>query len=204
VRKVPVRTLQAPARADVGDTWVAWFFVLDDDDVPATATTTGTAVLPSGSTVALTVSTPSLGLYRAEFDTTVTGRHTITVTFASTDFGDELVTFALSVSALATDLPGLDEVVAYLGEDLSASLTEVADALAAEIAAQAARCAIPAAYPDDLAQALKRRVSRNLAARAVPVATFTSFEGGATSTRVPQLDAEITRFEAPWRRRPVG
>jgi len=101
------------------------------------------------------------------------------------------------------DVPDLDAVTAYLGET-SAADEDIQDALDAETAAQAARCRIPQVYPADLAQALKRRVARNLAARSVPVATFTSFEGGGTSARVPTVDAEIARLEAPYRRRTVG
>ena len=86
----------------------------------------------------------------------------------------------------------------------SASLTELEGALAAETAAQAARCRVTP-YTDDLREALMRRVARNLAARAIPVATWTSFEGGGgASTRVPTSDPEIARLEAPYRRLVVG
>lgn len=63
---------------------------------------------------------------------------------------------------------------------------------------------MPAAYPADLREALLRRVARNLAARAVPVASFTAFDGGATSTRVPGRDPEVRRLEAPHLRLSVG
>ena len=65
-------------------------------------------------------------------------------------------------------------------------------------------CRIPAAYPADLGEALCRRVARNLAARSVPVASFSAFEGGGTVTRVPQRDAEVARLEGPYRRLVVG
>lgn len=94
----------------------------------------------------------------------------------------------------------LAEVKEYLG-DVSEDDTEITLALAAEAAAQGRRCVIPADVPDDLAEALKRRVARNLAARRVPLATYTAFEnGGGTSTRVPTGDAEIDRLEKPHRR----
>lgn len=88
----------------------------------------------------------------------------------------------------------------YLGTDISWTDPEISGALLAETAAQAARCKLPTVMTDDLAEALKRRVARNLAARAVPVASFTSFDGGATSTRVPTNDPEIARLEAPYRK----
>ena len=90
----------------------------------------------------------------------------------------------------------------YLGEH-SWPYNNVVDALAAEVAAQAARCRVDP-YTDDLREACLRRVARNLAARSVPVATFTSFEGGGTSARVPSTDPEVSRLEGPYRRMVVG
>ena len=90
----------------------------------------------------------------------------------------------------------------YLG-DISEQDSEINGALQAEQAAQAARCRLDP-YTADLREALMRRVARNLAARRVPIATFTSFEGGGTSSRVPQSDPEIVRLEAPYRKLRVG
>ena len=100
-------------------------------------------------------------------------------------------------------VPTIGEVQEYLGET-SYGLSDIVGALVAEQAAQAARCKLPTVYPDDLREALLRRVARNLAARSIPVATFTSFEGGGTSSRVPTVDPEILRLEAPYRRLTVG
>lgn len=108
--------------------------------------------------------------------------------------------------ATETGTPDVEDVAAYLGET-SATEDEMAGALAAETAAQSRVCRVPAdpeALSADLREALLRRVARNLAARSVPVATFTSFEGGASSTRVPASDPEVRRLEAPWRRLVVG
>jgi hypothetical protein len=91
---------------------------------------------------------------------------------------------------------------AYLKEPSEDDAT-LLDALEAERAAQARKCRIDP-YTPDLRQALMRRVARNLAARSVPIASFNTFEGGATTTRVPQTDPEIQRFEGPYRRRRVG
>lgn len=99
--------------------------------------------------------------------------------------------------------PDLAALQDYLG-DTSCTDDEILDARAAELAAQARRCRVPADMPADLAQALKRRVARNLAARGVPVASFTSFEGGSTVVQVPRYDAEVARLEAPWRKRVTG
>ena len=99
--------------------------------------------------------------------------------------------------------PDADDAAAYLGET-SWATEDIAAALAAEAAAQARSCRLPVPLPADLREALLRRVARNLAARAVPVATFTTFEGGASTTRVPMSDPEVRRLEGPWRRTVVG
>lgn len=50
-------------------------------------------------------------------------------------------------------------------------------------------------YPDDLRQALYRRVARQVAARAVPLGLVDT-GGEYTPARVPTWDAEVTRLEA--------
>lgn len=99
--------------------------------------------------------------------------------------------------------PTLLDVLDYLG-DTSYTDDQVQAALDAEAAAQRRRCRVPADMPADLAEALKRRVARNLAARAVTVVTAQVYEGGSTTTRVPTVDPEVRRLEADWRRKPVG
>ena len=59
---------------------------------------------------------------------------------------------------------------------------------------------MPAVYPPALGQALKRRVAVNLAARGVPIAEVTTFEGGTTQNRVPYKDPVVIGYEAPYRR----
>jgi len=97
----------------------------------------------------------------------------------------------------------LVEVKAYLG-DSSWTDAEIQGALAAETAAQANRCKIPDPLPADLAEALKRRVARNLAARAVPLQEFSVFDSGATVQRVTRTDPEVVRLEAPYRKLVMG
>lgn len=55
--------------------------------------------------------------------------------------------------------------------------------------------------PSDLAEALKRRVARNLAMRSLPLGVQ-SDELGAT--RVGSVDPEVRRLEGPYRRLAVG
>jgi hypothetical protein len=192
-------------RCDVGDTWRGWLRVYDHYGiVDAADSVTVAVVLPdeSTSTGTATRDTPS-GLYLLEYDLTVSGLHQLAIMVASASFGNDVITCTAYARAVTGQLPDASAITSYLGET-SATGAEIADAIAAETAAQAARCRIPADYPDDLGQALKRRVARNLAARGVLLAQYTSFEGGTTSTQVPRLDAEIQRFEAPWRRMPVA
>lgn len=101
-------------------------------------------------------------------------------------------------------LPNLTVVKVYLGQ-FAASWTDetIQDALDAETAAQRARCRIPATYPADLGQALKRRVQRNLAMRQQPLAVLLG-DAEAGSTILPGRDPEVRRLEAPHRRMVVG
>lgn len=102
-------------------------------------------------------------------------------------------------------VPTEQEVTDYLGQT-SATTEEIADALAAEKADQANRCTVPAdadPWPASLAQALKRRVARNLALRGLPIAVLQG-DSESGSLVLPGSDPEVRRFEAPHRRRVVG
>jgi hypothetical protein len=191
------------ATLDVGDEWLIVVATTDDDGLPQTATVVATITTPSGVTSTPTVDEDDTdATYTARYTVTEAGRH-LAVAEASGDVVGVVPFTMWAADPEASAFPDVDAVTLYLG-DTSWSQAEISGALTAEAAAQRARCRIPAAYPADLAEALKRRVARNLAARAIPVATFTSFDGQATSSRVPMLDAEIVRFEAPYRRRTVG
>ncbi|MGH3499952.1 MAG: hypothetical protein ACRDQA_03470 [Nocardioidaceae bacterium] len=110
--------------------------------------------------------------------------------------------------------PSAQEVLTYLdGQGSTADLDTVSRALAAEIAAQARVCRIPIdadpddpqPLPDDLAEALKRRVAHNLELRQLPLGLqATLSEAGATTNRVGGTDAEVRRLERPWRKVTVG
>lgn len=105
----------------------------------------------------------------------------------------------------AVTLPELDVLRAWVGVSTTvvddATLTRV---YATEASTQLATVRLldeETALPDELAQALFRRVSRHLAARNLPLGlTDTSSEFGPT--RIPGYDAEIVRLEAP-RKTPV-
>lgn len=96
-------------------------------------------------------------------------------------------------------------VAGYLG-DTSYDSIEIGEVLAAEKAAQAARCRVPADdadWPADLTEALCRRVARNLSMRNLPVAQLEGdAEIGSFTPRV--VDVEVRRLEAPWRKLVFG
>ena len=100
--------------------------------------------------------------------------------------------------------PDLPAVKAYLGDTHTWGDSEIAEALAAETAAQSRACRIPDgtdAYPADLDEALCRRVAHNLAVRALPLGVQANVSDMAVATtRVGGMDAEVRRLEGPWRR----
>lgn len=108
--------------------------------------------------------------------------------------------------------PNRAAVKTYLGTGSSWSDAEIDDALAAELAAQARVCRVPVPpvegqepeWPADLAEALKRRVARNLELRGLPLGIQTTVtEVGTGAIRVG-FDYEIKRLEAPFRKVSVG
>jgi hypothetical protein len=99
-------------------------------------------------------------------------------------------------------IPDLAEVKEYLGAS-SWPDEEITEALTAETAAQAVNCRIPATYPADLGEALKRRVARNLALRGVPLSVQQG-DADTSPAYIPRIDPEIRRLEAPHRRLIVG
>lgn len=112
--------------------------------------------------------------------------------------------------------PTLEACTAYLGDDVSWTPEEIEDAYDAEVRSQRNRCKIPRVevdvdhpdgrdYPDDLVDALYRRVAHNLALRALPLGVQANATDAAVAvTQVGGLDAEVRRLEAPYRKRALG
>ena len=101
--------------------------------------------------------------------------------------------------------PDVTAAQTYLGGNWTTA--QVTDALAAEKAAQASRCRVPAdtdPWPADLAQALLRRVARNLALRNLPLGLQTALTETAVATTRVGADPEVRRLEAPFRKVDVG
>lgn len=100
-------------------------------------------------------------------------------------------------------LPTLTAVKDYLGQNASGkSDATITTALEAEKAAQKRVCRVDEAnYPSDLAEALLRRVARNLAMRSLPLGVQDSELGGL---RLGSTDPEVRRLEGPHRRLVLG
>lgn len=97
--------------------------------------------------------------------------------------------------------PDIDDVKDYLEEN-SWSDEQIQGALDAETAAQSRVCTIPDDMPADLAEALKRRVQRNLSMRGQPFIVTPDDNGNVSIT--PSRDPEVRRLEGPFRRLVMG
>ena len=102
--------------------------------------------------------------------------------------------------------PDLGELKEYLGAS-SYTDSQLEKALAAEARAQRRVARVPAdpaaVWDEDLTEALKRRVARNLAMRGIPLAMFQGdAEGG--SLIPPNRDPEVRRLEGPLRKLKIG
>lgn len=188
-------TTQRIVDLDVGDDWCIGITVPEGSAVavlvtaPDGTTATPTPVVTGGS-VSVVVPLADAGRYLAVL--TVSGDVNAVEPFTAN----------AAEPTTAGEMPDLTEVKAYLSTNGGTSATDesITEALDAEAAAQRAVCDVPPVYPDDLREALKRRVARNLAARSVPIAQVTTFEGGASATHVPRTDPEVIRLEGPYRK----
>lgn len=193
---ISVATSDRDVHLDVGDTWI--FSV----SIPAGATATVVVTNPAGED-SDPVPVEATELVTVQVLLVTEGRYLAVVTVTLGGVTD-VVPFTAWAAAPGGP-PGLTAVKAYLSSngDTSAPDAVITEALNAEEANQRAMCYTDS-YGYDLAEALKRRVARNLAARSVPIASLTTFDGGSTESRVQRYDAEVTRFEGPYRRMVVG
>ncbi len=174
--------------------------VRGDIGLPAVTVTT-----PNGATVdvdPVEVNDVRDHYFRASMIVTTAGRYVASVTVA--DYGTALFACWVDPVVAATGMPDIEDVDVYLG-DHSWSDEQLQDALDAEADDQRHRCAVPAAYPAALRQALLRRCAVNLAKRRVLLDTS---GGDSDSDYGPQVlpyrDPEVRRFEGPFRRLVVG
>ena len=185
----------------VGGQWLIEVETTDLDGQLVDAAPTVAVTLPDGTDdpTPPDVELVTTGRYRAAYTVAVPGRHVA----AAAAEGDVAV-FAAHVLAVTAGnaMPDAADVVAYLGVT-SFTEPEIQSALDAEAAAQQKVCRVGAVYPPDLAEALKRRVARNLAMRGLPLAVPQGDAEGGPSF-VPGSDPEVRRLEAPHRRFAFG
>jgi hypothetical protein len=204
-----VLTAETSTTADlgIGGEWIMCARVLDvDGQLVTDDTVTATKTDPSAVTSALAVTAPGPGVYRAVLYPAAAGRWTarLTSSYGALDFA----AYVTAVSAPPTLLelmgdPDVDGDDGYLGP-ISWTDADVQSALDSEAAAQRAVCRVPAAYPADLGEALKRRVAVNLARRPLALGMTQGDADTGTAAYLPGSDPEVRRLEGPWRKLVVG
>jgi hypothetical protein len=185
----------------LGDVTRLAYESFDETGEPVNAVTAQlTIVTPTGVTDIVPLTNAGVGVYTADYVGATAGRYRATFTTTGPYAGVAVDLFDVIGSTLSNI--SVEELRTYLGDTTADNVTLIG-CLTAEQSAQADRCYIDP-YTPALREALMRRVARNLAARSIPVAIFNSFEGGSSSMRVPKIDAEIARFEGPYRRMMIG
>jgi hypothetical protein len=172
-----------------------------DDDPPVV-----TVTLPDASTVPVAAENISTGVWRALYVPATAGRFLAAAVTTALGRAD----FAAIVTGVASNasLPTFEDVRAYSGSEYDLAAWEdetITETLATETLNQARMCDVPAAYPDDLREALVRRAVLNLARRRHLV------DDGATGDDTmipppppPSRDPEVRRLEGPHRRLVMG
>lgn len=177
--------------------WLINVVVYDDDGYLALETTpTITVTNPEGTVTNPTMEQLPNGSWRKSLNVDVAGRW-IAVLEAPQHDAIGFAAYVTAVSGLDA-FPTLAQVKSYLGTN-SASDATIQDAMDAESAAQRRVCEVGAFYNADLAQALKRRVARNLSMRGLPIAVLRG-DAESGSLLPPGRDPEVRRFEAPYRK----
>jgi hypothetical protein len=183
-----------------GDRWVLELLVTDDAGRGVAELPNITVSLPGGGSSSPVAESLGRGFYRVAVTVTEPGWYVVVAELA----GYGVATFRADVQDLTDPfafMPDVADVLAYLGgaDEDSTELPAIQEALNAELAAQMRAVRMPVVYPPDLAEALKRRVARNLALRGIPLAVL---RGDAESGSLvpPGRDPEVRRLEAPYRK----
>ncbi len=192
-----------PTSADVyelGDVVRLAWEVRDASGVLTDPNAYALAITPDGGAAAdLTgaVTRTSVGSLIADYTPVTAGWYSAVLTTTGMAAGAATTRFLVLDSAAAAITAA--QLRAYLRGGTTATDAELLAVLEVERAAQARVC-YTAPYPVELREALMRRVARNLAARAIPAASMSSFEAGGTLRPVlPSVDHEIERLEGPYR-----
>lgn len=186
----------------IGGVWTIRVCITDADGYAVDAVPLVTVTLPAGTTSSPSAETLSTGEYRVAYEVGSAGRYIARV--VTTGYGAADFAAYVTATTAGVGMPTTDDVAEYLREGAASwDTADLQDALDAEAAAQRHVCRVRAVYPDDLRQALLRRVQRNLALRQLPLAVL---QGDAEmgGTVLPGRDVEVRRFEAPHRKLVVG
>jgi len=179
------------------------FLLTDEDDNPADPTSYSLTVRhPNGTTEALAAANPEVGDWRADYYPVSVGR--FVATFVATGAVADAIEDTFDVAPAASAAVTIAQVKEYAGANSGIEQwpdDELETTLAAEQVAQARACRIDP-YSLDLAEALKRRVLRNLALRPLPIGIV----GGANfePLRIGKRDPEIRRLEGTYRKVVIG
>jgi hypothetical protein len=179
------------------------FVLTDKDGEPADPTSYSlTIVRPDGTNESLVATNPAAGDFRNDYFPQTPGRYV--ATFVGYGDNADAIEDTFDVAPAGSAAVTVTQVKDYAGSNSGIeqwSDAELASTLAAEQSAQARICRIDP-YSLDLQEALKRRVVRNLAVRALPI----GIAGGANfePTRLSVRDPEIRRLEGPYRRVTTG
>jgi hypothetical protein len=186
----------------VGAAWVLGVETRDVDGfLSGDVTPTITITKPDASTTSPTWTFQGDGFWTTQYALAAAGRHVAHV--STPEDAVDLAVYAAGPTT-AAGMPTVNDVALYLGNNAGSwDTSTLTDALNAERAAQRTKCGERNPYPDDLRQGLLRRVHRNLAMRRLPLAVNMG-DADSGPLVLPGNDPEVRRFEAPWRRRPVG
>lgn len=189
----------------VGNVLIFQVCVTDLDGRSSGAVTpTITVTPPSGGTSEPTPESTDVGVWRFTYQLAAAGYHTVKAD-AGSPYGLDILPVWASAPTVVGDLPTIADWQEYAGGDLEFAWTdpEIAQALAAEAAAQRARLRPSAVLTDDVREALFRRVTCNLARRRLPLGVQAG-DSDAGPVMIPLRDPEVRRLEAPYRRMAFG
>jgi hypothetical protein len=175
-----------------------------DGDLSGAVTPTITITPPSGPAVNPVPESTGVGLWRFTYTLAAAGRHLV-VANAGSPYGQAITAVWCDVTTAAGQMPVVADWQEYAGGELEFSWSDdqIAQALAAESAAQRARLKPSAIYGDDIREALFRRVTCNLARRGLPLGVQ-SGDSDRGPLVVPLRDPEVRRLEAPYRKLVIG
>jgi hypothetical protein len=178
-----------------GERWRLTVDVTVDGDAIAPAYTVTGAGTAGGT---MTLVDGSSCRYEAFVTTVAAGWYMAVVTA-----GDDVLNLACYANPVVApgERPTVDDVDAFLRNG-SWTEDETAAALEAEESDQRARCYTAPTYPPSLFHALVRRTARALAMQTVLLGVQDSADGFVS--RIPRWDAEIRRYETPYRRMVMG